>query len=71
MGIVGCGDAGPARQSISGIIKLDGKPLPTGTVTFAPLDGATAATAEVRDGTTRSPVPKGRPQAAIRLRSTP
>lgn len=47
---VGCGDAGPARQPVSGVITLNGKPLPSGTVTFAPLDGATAATAEIRDG---------------------
>ncbi|AGA24981.1 hypothetical protein [Singulisphaera acidiphila] len=49
--MVGCADEGPARQPVSGIITLDGKPLPSGSVTFAPLDGATAATAEVRDGT--------------------
>ncbi|SIO42973.1 hypothetical protein SAMN05444166_4649 [Singulisphaera sp. GP187] len=48
--MVGCGDEGPARQPVSGVITLDGKPLPSGSVTFAPLDGATAATAEIRDG---------------------
>lgn len=48
--MAGCGHEGPARQAVSGVITLDGKPLPSGTVTFAPLDGATAATAEIRDG---------------------
>ncbi len=63
---------GPARQAVSGITTLDGKPLPSGTVTFAPLDGATAATAEIRDGQlTRSPDRRGRPRAVTRSRSTP
>lgn len=47
----GCGDEGPARQPVSGTITLDGKPLASGSITFAPLEGTTAATAEVRDGT--------------------
>ncbi|WP_406697777.1 hypothetical protein V5E97_02825 [Singulisphaera sp. Ch08] len=51
--MVGCGNEGPARQPISGVITLDGKPLPSGSVTFAPLDGTTAATAEIRDGAYR------------------
>ncbi|WP_406697774.1 hypothetical protein V5E97_02810 [Singulisphaera sp. Ch08] len=52
-GMVGCGDEGPARQPVSGVITLYGKPLPSGSVTFAPLDGTTAATAEIRDGAYR------------------
>jgi hypothetical protein len=46
----GCGDEGPARQAVSGTVALDGKPLATGTITFAPVEGVTAATAEVVDG---------------------
>lgn len=49
-GLVGCGDPGPERHSVAGKVSLDGKPLPTGKVTFVPLDGATAAVADVRDG---------------------
>ena len=49
----GCGESGPARRAVAGSITLDGKPLPSGTVVFAPLDGATAAVAEVSDGTYR------------------
>jgi|GEM_PF-791893 len=49
----GCSEAGPARQPISGTITLDGKPLTVGTITFAPLDGTTAATAPIQDGTYR------------------
>ncbi|OJW26978.1 MAG: hypothetical protein BGO49_21790 [Planctomycetales bacterium 71-10] len=49
-GLVGCGDPGPERHAVAGKVSLDGKPLPTGKVTFVPLDGATAAVAEVHDG---------------------
>jgi hypothetical protein len=51
--VAGCADQGPTRQPVSGTITLDGKPLPSGSVTFAPLDGTTAATAEVHDGAYR------------------
>ena len=49
----GCGEAGPLRRAVAGSITLDGKPLPAGTIVFAPLDGATAAVADVRDGSYR------------------
>lgn len=49
----GCSEAGPARQPVSGTITLDGKPLTLGTITFAPLDGTTAATAPIQDGAYR------------------
>jgi len=48
--VVGCGDAEPPRLPVTGKVSLDGKPLPTGQVTFVPLEGRTAAVAEVRDG---------------------
>jgi hypothetical protein len=50
----GCGDGGPERIAVAGKVSLDGRPLPTGKVTFVPLDGATAAVAEVRDGVFRA-----------------
>ena len=70
LGLSACGDAGPSRQPVSGTITLDGKPLAAGTVVFAPLDGLTAATAEVRDGAYRidrsaGPAP-GRYQVEVR-----
>ncbi|MDR3620961.1 MAG: hypothetical protein P4L85_16535 [Paludisphaera borealis] len=46
----GCSDEGPVRQAVSGTVALDGKPLATGSITFVPVEGATAATAEVVDG---------------------
>ncbi|WP_337176809.1 hypothetical protein [Paludisphaera sp.] len=50
----GCGDGGPERVAVTGKVSLDGKPLPKGKVTFVPLDGPTAAVAEVRDGVFRA-----------------
>jgi hypothetical protein len=51
--LAGCGESGPARQPVSGSVTLDGRPLRAGSITFAPREGTTAATAEVRDGTFR------------------
>lgn len=53
MTAAGCGGAGPQRRAVSGEVTLDGKPLAAGTVTFAPREGVTAATAEVFDGSFR------------------
>lgn len=54
LAVAGCGgDGGPARTPVVGTITLDGKPLPSGTITFAPLEGRTAATTEVKDGAFR------------------
>ncbi len=50
VGLAGCGDEGPTRESVAGKVSLDGKPLDSGTITFVPLDGATASVVEVRDG---------------------
>lgn len=68
-GLAGCGESGPPRQPVSGTVTLDGKPLASGSITFAPVEGVTAATAEVRDGAYRigrseGPVP-GRYQVEI------
>lgn len=52
--LAGCGDEGPERVAVAGKVSLDGKPLPTGKVTFVPIDGPTAAVAEVRDGVFRA-----------------
>lgn len=35
----GCGDGLKARYPVSGKVTYKGQPVPTGTVTFAPLDG--------------------------------
>jgi len=65
----GCNDDGPVRQAVTGTVALDGKPLATGSITFVPVGGLTAATAEVVDGafqTSRSTGPApGRYQVEI------
>jgi hypothetical protein len=37
VGIVGCGSGG--KHKVSGVVKLDGQPLPGAVVTFYPFDG--------------------------------
>jgi hypothetical protein len=37
--VAGCGPGGPPRAPVSGTVTLDGKPLPRGTVQFAPDAG--------------------------------
>jgi hypothetical protein len=48
--LVGC-NSGPKTTPVSGVIKLDGKPLPNAIVTFVPVGGGTALPAA---GTTDS-----------------
>ncbi|MEX2175951.1 MAG: carboxypeptidase regulatory-like domain-containing protein [Pirellulaceae bacterium] len=36
---VGCGDGGPALGTVSGIVTMDGQPLPSAMVTFSPVAG--------------------------------
>lgn len=49
--IAGCGESG--RASIEGVVTLDGRPLPSGSITFVPLEGTVSPTAggEIVDGT--------------------
>lgn len=39
-GLAGCGSDGPALGKVSGIVTLDGKPVPAATVTFHPENTA-------------------------------
>jgi hypothetical protein len=49
--LCGCGDSGK-RQSIKGIVTLDGKPLEDGQITFVPQPGTLGPTAgaEIQNG---------------------
>jgi hypothetical protein len=48
--VAGCGDAGNMGV-VSGTVKLDGQPVPSGTITFVPVDGmTTTAGGPIRDG---------------------
>jgi hypothetical protein len=49
--VAGCGDKLDGRVAVSGTVKLAGKPLKDGSVSFEPLDGqASRASAAVTDG---------------------
>lgn len=51
MALVGCGGGGPAAATVSGEIKVNGKPLAKGTIAFVSADApGTPASAEVTAG---------------------
>ncbi len=57
---VGCSDPNGGRMEVSGAVKLKGKPLADGTVSFEPLDGQpTRATAMLTAGEFTIPKPTG------------
>jgi len=46
----GCQGRGPDRVPVAGEVKLDGYPLPTGTITFTPIGTGTAGFGTITDG---------------------
>jgi len=51
---LGCaGEPGPPRRPVSGEVKLDGTPLPSGKITFAPVEAGAGAHGEITDGVYR------------------
>ena len=57
--VAGCGDT--RRQSIQGTVKLDGQPLPAGSIRVVPTQGAEgpSAGAEIVDGKFQDPKATG------------
>jgi hypothetical protein len=58
----GCGSAGKV-STVEGAITVDGAPVPTGTISFSPLEsgGAPAVSADIHEGKYRSEeVPRGK-----------
>lgn len=37
--LVGCGDSGPLRHPVEGVLRIDGEPLPFKSLTFLPIEG--------------------------------
>jgi hypothetical protein len=49
--LAGCAEeSGPPRLPVSGKVTLDGKPLPSGTITFLPAGKGAAASVPITDG---------------------
>jgi hypothetical protein len=50
----GCGERGPQRYEVSGVVTLDGRPLPAGQLVFTPDvtrdNSGVQAKAEIKDG---------------------
>ncbi len=59
--VVGCGDRGPTRVAVTGSVKLDGKPVEQGSISFVPPEGSDipAASAEIKAGEYSLPVTSG------------
>ena len=51
LGLTGCGDKGPNRQAITGIVKFKGEPVKYGNIQFFPASGSgLEGGAEIKDG---------------------
>jgi len=48
LGATGCGGGPPA--TVEGVVRLNGKPLDRGSVTFVPVEGGAGATASIGSG---------------------
>lgn len=50
--LAGCGDAGPARVKVEGLVQVDGQPMPLGRISFVPIEGSVGpeAAGEVANG---------------------
>ena len=56
--LLGCG--GSSQATVSGKVTLDGQPLPSGTISFVPADGATATAGKpIADGAYSVEMPPG------------
>lgn len=56
LALTGCG----GEQTVSGTVKVDGKPLPEGNIMFSPVDGKSAtAGGSIKDGEYSVKVPVG------------
>lgn len=42
MGVVGCGESGPERIGMSGIVTYNGEPIEDGEISFQPVEGTQA-----------------------------
>ena len=51
LALLGCGDSGPKRYQVEGMVTLDGKPLPDGEVIFFSTEsGGTPDAGPIKDG---------------------
>src|SRR4051794_21672200 len=54
----GCG--GDGKQSVTGTVTLDGKPVEEGVITFVRTDGSGSEGAKIKDGSFQAKVPPGK-----------
>ncbi|XZE46864.1 hypothetical protein SH467x_002160 [Pirellulaceae bacterium SH467] len=46
----GCGDGGPELASVTGVVTIDGQPIPNAVLTFVPAEGSPSYGQTSRDG---------------------
>jgi hypothetical protein len=66
--VTGCGEvaSGPKTATVSGTVTLDGEPLESGSISFAPVDGIGPSAGEkITDGTYTANVPLGEKRVLI------
>ena len=64
----GCGQDGPRRYEISGMIKIKGQPIKYGNITFINVGGGIGGGAEVKDGAFTIAKATGLPVGSYRVR---
>lgn len=60
-GTTGCGESGPSRASVQGMVTWEGKPVENGTISFIPLGEGVAASAKIVGGRYVIPESEGPP----------
>jgi hypothetical protein len=69
VGLAGCGDNPLGRRALSGSVTLDGSPLESGNIEFAPLDAASVSSgANIQQGRFDVPELQGVPPGKYRVR---
>jgi len=57
--MAGCSQGDGGRMELRGSVDLDGAPLPTGSITFLPLEGTTSVGGNIENGRFEIPRAKG------------
>ncbi len=63
--VSGCGEAGPTKCSVTGVVSYNGRPLPTGNVIFVPEEGPAAAGTIASDGSYHLEAVAGRHRVGV------
>jgi hypothetical protein len=68
-GLVGCGDSGPKRYPVGGVVKYKSEPIKYGNISFRADNGATGG-ADIKDGRYEIPAAVGLQEGTYRVAIT-